>query len=291
MNQYFRFAKNYKKAFLLAPLLVIVDVFCEIVQPVLMSKILDTGISHKDIDIPCIIQVGVLMVGLSLLAIAANVGNIWYSSQGSVKLVTELRKGLLSKIQEFSFANIDRFNSASLANRLTNDVNVLQQVVMMALRLLIRGPLMLIFAVVITVRTAPGLRLIIAISIPVLSICIFFLLRKGIPYLIRLIQGYASILEADGNNLSQEQRQLLNIARAAVAAPIILILDEATSSIDIHTEMAIQEGMDQLMKGRTSFVIAHRLSTVRNADEILVLEEGEIIERRSHSALLQNKGR
>jgi len=184
MNQYFRFAKNYKKAFLLAPLLVIVDVFCEIVQPVLMSKIVDTGIQHK--DIPYIIQVGGLMVGLSLLAIAANVGNIWYSSQGSVGLVTELRKGSFSKIQEFSFANIDRFNSASLTTRLTNDVNVLQQVVMMALRLLIRGPLMLIFAVVIALRIAPGLGLIIAIAIPVLSTCIFFLLRKGIPYFIQM---------------------------------------------------------------------------------------------------------
>lgn len=107
----------------------------------------------------------------------------------------------------------------------------------------------------------------------------------------RLPQGYQTILEGDGNNLSQGQRQLLNIARAAVAAPVILILDEATSSIDTRTEIAIQAGMDQLMKGRTSFVIAHRLSTVRNADEILVLEKGQIIERGTHSALLQQKGR
>jgi ATP-binding cassette, subfamily B, multidrug efflux pump len=107
----------------------------------------------------------------------------------------------------------------------------------------------------------------------------------------RLPQGYASILEGDGNNLSQGQCQLLNIARAAVAAPIILILDEATSTIDTRTEIAIQEGMDQLMKGRTSFVIAHRLSTVRNADEILVLEKGQIIERGNHEALLEQKGR
>ncbi len=184
MKQYFRFAKKYKKAFLLAPLLVIVDVFCEIVQPEMMSRIVDLGIRQK--DIPYILRTGGLMLGLSLLAIIGNVGNIWYSSQGSVGFVTELRKGLFGKIQEFSFANIDRFSSASLVTRLTNDVNILQQVVMMSLRLLIRGPLMLIFAVVIAVGIAPGLGLIIAIAIPVLMVSIFFLLRKGIPFFIQM---------------------------------------------------------------------------------------------------------
>jgi ATP-binding cassette subfamily B protein len=106
----------------------------------------------------------------------------------------------------------------------------------------------------------------------------------------RLPKGYQTILRNDGDNLSQGQRQLLNIARATVAKPPILILDEATSSIDTRTEQIIQKGMDQLMQGRTSFVIAHRLSTVRNADEILVLENGEIVERGSHEVLLKQKG-
>ncbi|MFY0255364.1 ABC transporter ATP-binding protein [Chitinophaga sp. 30R24] len=107
----------------------------------------------------------------------------------------------------------------------------------------------------------------------------------------RLPKGYLTVLEGDGNNLSQGQRQLLNIARAAVANPPILILDEATSSVDTRTEINIQTGIDKLMKGRTSFVIAHRLSTIRNADEIIVLEHGEIIERGRHQILLQQKGR
>jgi ATP-binding cassette subfamily B protein len=107
----------------------------------------------------------------------------------------------------------------------------------------------------------------------------------------RLPKGYHTVLQNDGGNLSQGQRQLLNIARATVARPAILILDEATSSIDTRTELIIQQGMDQLMKERTSFVIAHRLSTVRNADEILVLENGEIVERGNHDALLKQKGR
>lgn len=107
----------------------------------------------------------------------------------------------------------------------------------------------------------------------------------------RMPKGYQTILENDGGNLSQGQRQLLNITRATVAQPSILILDEATSSIDTRTEQIIQKGMDHLMQGRTSFVIAHRLTTVRNADEIMVLENGEIVERGNHTDLLKLKGK
>jgi ATP-binding cassette subfamily B protein len=106
----------------------------------------------------------------------------------------------------------------------------------------------------------------------------------------KLPQGYDALLTAEGSNLSQGQRQLLTIARAILADPAILILDEATSSVDTRTEMHIQEAMNSLMKGRTSFVIAHRLSTIREADQILVLNGGEIIERGSHQELLAQRG-
>ncbi|HBG66166.1 MAG TPA: multidrug ABC transporter ATP-binding protein, partial [Treponema sp.] len=106
-----------------------------------------------------------------------------------------------------------------------------------------------------------------------------------------LEHGYDTVITGDGGNLSQGQRQLLAIARAAVADPPVLILDEATSSIDTRTEALIEKGMDRLMEGRTVFVIAHRLSTVRNADEIIVLEKGNIIERGNHDALMALGGR
>ena len=110
-------------------------------------------------------------------------------------------------------------------------------------------------------------------------------------FILRLPQGYDTMLTGDGASLSQGQRQLLAIARAAIADPPVLILDEATSSIDTRTERIVQDGMDKLMKGRTTFVIAHRLSTVRNANCIMVLEQGRIIERGTHDQLIEQKGR
>lgn len=110
-------------------------------------------------------------------------------------------------------------------------------------------------------------------------------------FIMRLSDGYNTVIDGDGANLSQGQRQLLNIARAALSKAPILVLDEATSSVDTRTERHIEHGMDRLMKNRTTFVIAHRLSTVRNSDAIMVLEKGEIIERGTHDELLKLKGR
>ena len=105
-----------------------------------------------------------------------------------------------------------------------------------------------------------------------------------------LPDGYQTVLTQNGASLSQGQRQLISIARAAVSDPPVMILDEATSSIDTRTEALVQDGMDKLMRGRTVFVIAHRLSTVQNSDVIMVLDHGHIIERGSHEKLIAEKG-
>lgn len=109
-------------------------------------------------------------------------------------------------------------------------------------------------------------------------------------FITRLPDGYQTMLTGNGSELSQGQRQLLSIARAAIADPPAMILDEATSSIDTRTEALVQEGMDNLMQGRTVLVIAHRLSTVRNSQAIMVLDHGRIIERGDHNALIEKKG-
>ena len=105
-----------------------------------------------------------------------------------------------------------------------------------------------------------------------------------------LPEGYDTVISGNGEGLSQGQRQLLSIARAALYNPPVLILDEATSSIDTRTEQIVQKGMDELMKGRTVFVIAHRLSTIRNSELIMVLDHGRILERGNHDNLIKNKG-
>jgi ATP-binding cassette subfamily B protein len=180
MKEYFPFFQKYRKALILAPTLVIIDVFCEIVQPKLMSKIVDLGVSQKSLSY--VLHTGGIMVALSLVAIAANVGNIYYSSHASVGFAAELRKGMFNKIQKLSVSNIESLSSASLVTRLTNDVNILQEVIMMSLRLMIRAPLMLLFAVVIAISINAGLASIIAIAIPVLAVIIYYILRRGLPF-------------------------------------------------------------------------------------------------------------
>jgi ATP-binding cassette, subfamily B, multidrug efflux pump len=200
MKKYLPFISKYRSAMILGPLLAIIDVFGEIVQPMLMSDIVDTGIKNGDINY--ILKMGATMIGLSLVAIVGGVGNVYFSSKSSVGFASELRKGLFKKIQEFSFANIDTFSSASLVTRLTNDINTLQQVAMMSLRLLIRAPLMLICAVIFALQINRELTIIIAVAIPALSLAIYFIIKKGIPFFIRMQQKLDKVNAAIQENLT-----------------------------------------------------------------------------------------
>ncbi len=184
IRNFYPYLRPYRKSFFLIPFFVVVDVICEISQPRLMSAVVDSGIMHKDLHY--VLKTGLAMIGLALVAILANLGNIYYSSKASVGFATSLRKAMFRQIQSFSFADTDYFSTASLTTRMTNDTNMLQQVLMMSLRMLLRAPLMLVFAVVYAVMINRELALVLAFSIPVLAVGIYFLLRKGLPYFIEM---------------------------------------------------------------------------------------------------------
>ena len=200
MRKYIPFISKYKTAIILGPLLAIIDVFGEIVQPMLMSDIVDIGIKNGDVNY--ILRVGATMIGLSLIAIIGGVGNVYYSSKSSVGFASELRKGLFKKIQEFSFANIDTFSGASLVTRITSDINTLQQVAMMSLRLLIRAPLMLVCAVFFALQVNRELTIVIAVAIPALALAIYLILKKGIPYFTKMQQKLDRVNAAIQENLT-----------------------------------------------------------------------------------------
>lgn len=186
----------------MCPLLVLTFVVCETLQPMLMARIVDQGVLPRDIDV--VGRVGLYMLIISLVGLIANVANVVISSNASVGFATELRARLFGRIQELSFAEIDKFNSASLLTRLTGDVTRLQQVVLLGLRILLRSPMMLVLALFYVIRIDSGLALIVAAAIPVLGVSIYFILRKGFPYFLRMQQ------KVDGVN-AVVRENLINI--------------------------------------------------------------------------------
>ena len=179
MKRYLHYLKKYRAAVLLGPLMVLIDVVAEILQPMLMSRIIDIGVANQDVGY--ILRVGLVMVALAVVAIVAGVLNIVFSSKASMGFGTELRQDLFNKVQAFSFSNIDKFSSASLITRLTNDVTTIQQTLMMGLRMLVRAPFMLIGALALAISINAELALVLAVAIPLLFIVIGFILKMGFP--------------------------------------------------------------------------------------------------------------
>lgn len=179
MKRYLHYLKKYRAAVLLGPLMVLIDVVAEILQPMLMSRIIDIGVANQDVGY--ILRVGLVMVALAVVAIIAGVLNIVFSSKASMGFGTELRQDLFNKVQAFSFSNIDKFSSASLITRLTNDVTTIQQTLMMGLRMLVRAPFMLIGALALAISINAELALVLAVAIPLLFIVIGFILKMGFP--------------------------------------------------------------------------------------------------------------
>lgn len=186
MKKYWEILKNYKLSLAISPFLVAVTVLCETIQPLFMARIIDDGVMPKDLSI--ITEVGAYMVGVSIIGLIVSVINVLVSSRTSIGFGTDLRTSLFNKIQELSFTEIDKFNSASLITRLTNDISRIQQVILMGMRLMLRSPLMLVMAVFFVVKINVDLAYVLLAAIPVLGISVFLILRKGFPLFMKVQQ-------------------------------------------------------------------------------------------------------
>lgn len=164
----------------------LITVVCETIQPWFMAKIIDEGVMQKDLSL--ITELGLYMVGISILGLIISILNIYVSSQTAIGFGTDLRGTLFKKIQELSFAEIDRFNSASLITRLTNDISRIQQVILMGMRLMLRSPLTLIIATVFVFKINTDMAFILMAAIPILGVSVFLILRKGVPLFMKVQQ-------------------------------------------------------------------------------------------------------
>jgi len=184
MKKYWEILRRYKTSFLLSPLLVFILVLSETAQPMLMARIVDEGVMRQ--DIPFITRFGIYMVLISLVGLVASIANTYVSSRASIGFGTDLRSTLFRRIQEFSFSDIDEFSTASLITRLTNDITRIQMVVQVALRMLLRSPLMLIMALFFVARINKDLLWILAVSVPALAVSLYIILRKGFPFFVKV---------------------------------------------------------------------------------------------------------
>lgn len=186
MKKYWQILKKYKLSLIINPFLVLIFVLCETIQPLLMANIIDNGVMPRNLSV--ITEIGSYMMLTSIIGLIASIFNIYVSSRTSIGFGTDLRAELFNKIQQLSFSDIDRFNSASLITRLTNDISKIQQVIVISMRILLRSPLILIMAIFFVIKINTDLALVLIGVIPVLSISIYLILRKGFPLFIKVQQ-------------------------------------------------------------------------------------------------------
>ncbi|NDV83334.1 ABC transporter ATP-binding protein [Bacteroides sp. 51] len=199
MKKYWQILRKYKGSLLISPLLVLVAVLCETVQPMYMAKIVDDGVMQRDLSV--ITEVGTYMVLVSIAGLLVTILNVYISSRASIGFGTDLRERLFNKIQQLSFFDIDRFSSASLITRLTNDITKIQQLIMMSMRMMLRAPLLLVMAIFFVVRINTDMALVLLAAIPVLGISVYLILRKGFPLFMKVQQKVDALNEVVRENL------------------------------------------------------------------------------------------
>lgn len=186
MKKYWEILKRYKVGLLVSPLFVLVNVSSESIQPLFMARIIDEGVMERNLS--AITSIGLYMLLVSVAGLAASIANIYTSSRTSIGFGTDLRNSLFRKIQELSFSDIDKFNSASLITLLTNDITKIQHIVLILMRIFLRAPLMIIMSVFFVVKINKELSLVLIAAIPILSISIYLILRKGFPLFVKVQQ-------------------------------------------------------------------------------------------------------
>ena len=199
MNKYWQLLKKYRWSLVISPLLVAVAVLCETIQPTLMADIIDNGVMKSDLSV--ITRIGTYMILLSVVGLGFSILNVYVSSSTSIGFGTDLRTVLFNKIQQLSFAEIDKFSPASLITRLTNDISRIQQIVLMSMRIMLRSPLMLIMSVFFVIKINAELALTLIAAIPILGISVYLLLRKGFPYFLKVQQKVDQLNEIVRENL------------------------------------------------------------------------------------------
>ncbi len=179
MKQYFKYMKGNWKYAILAPILMIIDTIGSVVQPTFLQRIIDVGIANSDTEY--IIRTGIIMSALAIMSMAGGFLAMYYSSKAAYGFAKNLRQNMLDKIQEFSFSNINKFSTASLVTRLTNDVEIIQQLVQMMLRLLVRAPFMLIAGIILTMVMSPNVALTFVVVTPILAVTMLLVIKKAFP--------------------------------------------------------------------------------------------------------------
>ncbi|WP_165021026.1 ABC transporter ATP-binding protein [Dysgonomonas sp. ZJ279] len=186
MKKYWQILKKYKVNLIISPFLVLIFVLCETIQPLFMAKIIDQGVMVGDLSV--VTTTGLYMILISIAGLVVSIINVFISSRTAIGFGTDLRTLLFNKIQQLSFFDIDRFSSASLITRLTNDISKIQQVIQMAMRILLRSPLMMVLAVFFVVRINSDLAMILVAAIPILSLAVYIILKKAFPFFIKVQQ-------------------------------------------------------------------------------------------------------
>lgn len=286
----------------LAVLFLLIQVACDLYLPTVTSELVDKGIMQR--NFAYIWKDGIYMLVVAAIGLAAAAGNVYFAATQAMQVGEKLRQQIFHRILRFSSKEINQFGDSSLITRSTNDIVQIQNVMVQGGHIYLDGQ-------DTRSMTRDDLRKHIGMVLQdtwLFTGTIFENIKYGREdataeevyraakmayadsFIRELPDGYQTVLNESASNISQGQRQLLTIARAFLANPEILILDEATSSVDTRTEALIQTAMNDLQKNRTSFVVAHRLSTIRNAEQIVVVNHGHIIETGNHDQLMAKNG-